>query len=135
MKRMTASDAADLIFGEWAGAGDTGMSQVETLDATGLTPGQFQNGKEWMREHLCLDEVQPFLYNPRTNVYKLNVDAEQVQEYWLYRLQINARQLQLLLNGTGGPAKQKFKNRKFSRLFRNTENILEDIKDILEGAV
>ena len=135
MERMTAKDAAELIFDAWIEMGDEGMSQAQTLNETRLTPKQFKNGKDWLREHLCIDNIQPFTYDPRVNVYRLNTEAERVEEYWLYRLRITARQMEQLLNGTGGPAKQKFKNRKFNRLFRNTENILEDIKDILEGAV
>lgn len=136
MPRMTATDAADLIFDAWCEAGDGGMTQASTLDEAGLTPSQFGNGKEWLRDNLCLDKVMPFTFNPSTNRYYLNLESEQVEEYFLYRLRITAKQLRRLLDGTGGPAKIKFKgNRKMLRLFRNTDNILEDINDILEGVV
>lgn len=132
--RMTAKDAGQLIFDVWYKADDAGMSQVETRSALGLTAKQFQNGKSYLREQLCLDNAAPFTYDPRDNVYRLNTNSEQVEEYYEMRLSIALKQLVQLSNGTTAPARDKWKdNRKIARIWRHVDNLIEDMQDALEG--
>lgn len=132
-RRMTRQDAGELIFDVWADNVDQGMSQDETLAETGLTRKQFQIGKEWLRDTLCADKEMPYSYDPVSNVYRLNMNFEPVEEYWLYRLSVTAKQLRRLLDGTASPAKSKFGGKKVNRLYRHTENLVLDLEDIVQG--
>lgn len=131
MRRLTQQDAAELIFDAWAGAMNTGMSQQETLDLTGLSRKQFSRGKEWLRDELCSNRESPYSYDPATNTYNLNTNFEPVEEYWLYRLKVTATQLRRLLDGTASPAKSKFGGKKIARMYRHTENLILDLEDII----
>lgn len=129
---MTAKDSGDLIFAAWFKAGEAGMNQTETLKKLGLTAKQFQRGKSYLREQLCITNTAPFTYDPRDNVYRLNTSSEQVEEYYALRLNIALKQLEQLANGTGTPARDKWKNnRKIVRMWRHVDNVREDIKDAL----
>ena len=129
--RVTASDAAGLIFDLLADAGDKGMSKKDIVDQTGLTSRQFTNGTTYLRDHVCAKNEEPYTYSPTDNVYRLNVQFEPVEEYWLYRLRIASTQLRRLLDGTSSPAKTKFGGKRISRMHRHTENLLLDLEDIL----
>ena len=129
MKRMTRKDAGEMIFDAWID--HPGMSQEETLAYTGLTRKQFQIGKEYLRDELCSKGEMPYSYDPATNVYRLNINFEPVEEYWMYRLKVAATQLQRLLDGTASPARARFGGKKIARLHRHTENIIFDLEDIL----
>lgn len=128
---MTAADAAGLIFDVLADAVDTGLSQKEIIHLTGLTPKQFGKGTTYLREHICAQNEEPYTYDPKDNVYRLNTNFEPVEEYWLYRLNIAATQLKRLLDGTASPAKAKFGGQKIARMHRHTENLILDLADII----
>ena len=132
-RRLTQQDAAEMIFDAWAGAMDTGMSRKETLELTGLTSGQFLNGKAWLRDELCSNKEMPFSYDPSKDLYHLNANFEPVEEYWLFRLKVTAKQLQRLLDGTASPAKAKFGGRKIARMHRHTKDLILDLEDIVAG--
>ena len=133
MARMTAEDAAGLIFDVLADASDTGLSKAQIIGKTGLTDKQFANGKTWLRDKLCSEKEEPYSYDPTVigGMYHLNADFAPVEEYWLYRLRIAAVQLQRLLDGTASPAKAKFGGRKIARMHRHTDNLVQDLVDIL----
>ncbi len=132
MNRMTAEDAAGLIFDVLADAADTGLSKRQIVEATGLSDKQFTNGKTWLRDKLCSEHEEPYSFDPTIigGVYHLNAEFAPVEEYWLYRLKVAAVQLQRLLDGTASPARAKFGGRKIARLHRHTENLVYDLQDI-----
>jgi len=131
--RMTAEDAAGLIFDVLADASATGLSKRQIIDATGLTDKQFLNGKAWLRTTLCSEKEEPYSFDPvpTGGVYHLNADFAPVEAYWLYRLRIAAVQLQRLLDGTASPAKAKFGGKKIARMYRHTESLVLDLQDII----
>ena len=130
-KKKAAEVAGELIFDAWIEAGEEGMNQADTLEATGLSRKRFLAGKIWMRETLCGDKEEPFTYDPQANVYRLNADLEMVDDYWAHRIHVHAKQLRRLLDGTSEPAKAKFGGRRIQRLHRHTENLVYDLEDLV----
>ena len=128
MTRLTADDAADLVF-------DCLSRMDPTIDEacqdTGMARSQWHNGLGRFKDYWAAEKTCPYTYDPVTGRYSLALDEDEVRRYLLLRMKIAAKQMERLRTGTLNPAADKFDSPQLRRIVRHVRVCAEEIDDLI----
>ena len=113
---------------------DEGLTKAEMLREADITPTQWRNAIEYIKDVFQGAEQQPLCYDPLTHRYTLTEDVREEANYMEWTARGLLRRMQRFENHLDAAASKFPQDRRIRRVRRHADMITEDLDDLVHDA-